>query len=66
MNVIKPVVHPMEAPALTDGPLNGPNMRMKDVQHMPGTHNGLTFRLVQFVFGLIFVHVMTSTNDFRS
>lgn len=66
MNVIRPTVHPVEAPPLTDGPLNGPRMRMKDVQGMPGTHGGLTLRLLQFVFGLISVCVMTSTSDFRS
>ncbi|WCJ34533.1 CASP-like protein 5A1 [Euphorbia peplus] len=66
MNGNRPVVHPVEAPPLTDGPLNGPRMRMKEVEGMPGTHGGLSLRLVQFMFGLVSVCVMSSTSDFRS
>uniref|UniRef100_A0A2C9VG23 Uncharacterized protein n=1 Tax=Manihot esculenta TaxID=3983 RepID=A0A2C9VG23_MANES len=66
MNIIRPTVHPMEALSLTNGPLNGPRMRMKDVQGIRGAHNGLTLHLLRFMFGLIFVCIMTSTNDFRS
>ncbi|XP_065856167.1 CASP-like protein 5A1 [Euphorbia lathyris] len=66
MNGNRPTVHPVEAPPLTEGPLNGPRMRMKEVEGMPGTHGGLSLRLAQFIFGLVSVCVMSSTSDFRS
>ncbi|KAF2289928.1 hypothetical protein GH714_039205 [Hevea brasiliensis] len=64
--LLRPTVHPVEAPPLTDGPLNGPRMRMKNVQGMPGTHGGLTLRLLQFVFGLVSLCVMATTSHFRT
>lgn len=59
-------MHPMEAPLLTDGPLTDPKMRIKNVQSMPGTHSELTLHLLQFVFSLISVFVMTFTTKFCS
>ncbi|KDP29115.1 hypothetical protein JCGZ_16504 [Jatropha curcas] len=66
MNGSRPTVHPVEAPPLTNGNQNGPRMRMKDVQGMPGTPGGLALRVTQFVFGLISLCVMATTSDFRS
>ncbi|EEF42947.1 CASP-like protein 5A1 [Ricinus communis] len=66
MNGSRPTVHPVEAPPLTDALQNGPRMRMKEVQGMPGTHGGLTLRIGQLVFGIASVSVMASTSDFRS
>lgn len=67
MNVSRPSVHPVvEAPPLTNGANNGPRVRMKDVQGMPGTPGGLGLRLCQFVFAVISLCVMATTSDFPS
>ncbi|XVF07902.1 hypothetical protein REPUB_Repub06bG0179200 [Reevesia pubescens] len=66
MNVSRPAVHPVEAPPMTEAGLHGPRVRMKDVQGMPGTKVGLFLRLSQFIFAIISVSVMATTNDFRS
>ncbi|XWS66884.1 hypothetical protein CRYUN_Cryun05aG0239100 [Craigia yunnanensis] len=66
MNVSRPAVHPVEAPPLTGAAVHGPRVRMKDVQGMPGTKGGLFLRLSQFIFAIISVSVMATTNDFRS
>ncbi|XWS59677.1 hypothetical protein CRYUN_Cryun08bG0142300 [Craigia yunnanensis] len=65
MNVSRPAVHPVEAPPLTGAAVHGPRVRMKDVQGMPGTKGGLFLRLSQFIFAIISVSVMATTNDFR-
>ncbi|KAF1002476.1 CASP-like protein 5A1 [Apium graveolens] len=59
-----PAVHPVEIPAVLARP--PPVVRTKDVQGMPGTSLGLVFRLFQFVFALISLSIMASTNDFPS
>lgn len=58
----------MEAPPLTNGGAqnNGPRVRMKDVQGMPGTRGGLVLRLCQLVFAAISLCVMATTSDFPS
>ncbi|XP_021289553.1 CASP-like protein 5A1 [Herrania umbratica] len=66
MNVSRPVVHPVEAPPFTDAAVHHPRVRMKDVQGMPGTKGGLFLRLSQFMFAIISVSVMATTDDFRS
>ncbi|KAG4110036.1 hypothetical protein ERO13_D13G024300v2 [Gossypium hirsutum] len=66
MSVSRPAVHPVEAPPLTEAAVDGPRVRMKDVQGMPGTKGGLFLRLSQFVFAIISVSVMATTSDFRS
>ncbi|XWS55824.1 hypothetical protein CRYUN_Cryun09bG0033300 [Craigia yunnanensis] len=66
MNVSRPAVHPVEAPPLMEVAVRGPRVRMKDVQGMPGTKGGLFLRLSQFIFAIISVSVMATTNDFRS
>lgn len=66
MNASRPAVHPVEAPPLTDAAVHHPRVRMKDVQGMPGTKGGLFLRLSQFMFAIISVSVMATTNDFRS
>ncbi|XP_031265402.1 CASP-like protein 5A1 isoform X2 [Pistacia vera] len=66
MNLSRPAVHPVEAPPLTEAAIqNGPRLRMKDVQGMPGTRGGLILRLCQFVFSFISLCVMASTSDFH-
>ncbi|KAK8359537.1 hypothetical protein V6Z11_A04G102600 [Gossypium hirsutum] len=66
MNVSRPAVHPVEAPPMTEAAVHGPRVRMKDIQGMPGTKGGLFLRLSQFIFSIISVSVMATTNDFRS
>ncbi|XVE96707.1 hypothetical protein REPUB_Repub02eG0246100 [Reevesia pubescens] len=66
MNVSRPAVHPVDAPPMTEAAVHGPRVRMKDVQGMPGTKGGLFLRLSQFIFAIISVSVMATTNDFRS
>ena len=67
MNVSRPSVHPVEAPPLTEGAVhNGPRVRMKDVQGMPGTTGGLALRLLQFIFAAVSLCVMATTSDFPS
>ncbi|KAK3226516.1 hypothetical protein Dsin_006378 [Dipteronia sinensis] len=66
MNASRPSVHPVEAPPLTEGEAhNGPRVRMKDLQGMPGTRGGLILRLCQFVFAAVSLYVMASTSDFH-
>ncbi|XP_044473338.1 CASP-like protein 5A1 isoform X2 [Mangifera indica] len=66
MNLSRPAVHPVEAPPSTEAAAqNGPRLRMKDVQGMPGTRGGLILRLCQFVFSVISLCVMASTSDFH-
>ncbi|KAJ0028190.1 hypothetical protein Pint_35631 [Pistacia integerrima] len=66
MNLSRPAVHPVEAPPLTEAAIqNGPRLRMKDIQGMPGTRGGLILRLCQFVFSFISLCVMASTSDFH-
>ncbi|RRT54539.1 hypothetical protein B296_00032876 [Ensete ventricosum] len=60
----RPAVHPVEAPPLADEAENPLDVRMKDVQGMPGTPGGLALRLVQFAFAVAALGVMTSTSDF--
>ncbi|XP_030542485.2 CASP-like protein 5A2 [Rhodamnia argentea] len=64
----RPSVHPVEAPPVTNGGAqnNGPRVRMKDVQGMPGTRGGLVLRLCQFAFAAISLCVMATTSDFPS
>lgn len=59
-----PAVHPVEIPAVLARP--PAVVRTKDVQGMPGTSLGLAFRVFQFVFALISLSIMASTNDFPS
>ncbi|MBA0866615.1 hypothetical protein Goshw_022878 [Gossypium schwendimanii] len=66
MNVSRPAVHPVESPPMTEAAVHGPRVRMKDIQGMPGTKGGLFLRLSQFIFSIISVSVMVTTNDFRS
>ncbi|KAK4279680.1 hypothetical protein QN277_011419 [Acacia crassicarpa] len=64
MALVRPSVHPIEAPPLTDNAL--PRARMKDVQGMPGTLGGLALRVFQFVFAALALVVMATTSDFPS
>ncbi|GAB4856692.1 hypothetical protein Ancab_014607 [Ancistrocladus abbreviatus] len=67
MNMSRPTVHPVEPPPLTEGAANhGPRVRMKEIQGMPGTPGGLGLRLCQFIFAVISLSVMATTNDFAS
>ncbi|KAH7553578.1 hypothetical protein JRO89_XS12G0029100 [Xanthoceras sorbifolium] len=66
MNASRPAVHPVEAPPLTEGEAhNGPRVRMKNLQGMPGTRGGLILRLCQFFFAVVSLYVMASTSDFH-
>lgn len=67
----RPTVHPVEAPppptagvANNNNNGNGTRARMKDVQGTPGTGGGLGLRIFQFVFAVVSLSVMGSTNDF--
>lgn len=63
----RPVVHPVEAPPMTEAAENHPpRVRMKDVQGMPGTPGGLVLRLLQFAFATVALFVMATTSDFSS
>ncbi|GAB2235751.1 hypothetical protein Droror1_Dr00026192 [Drosera rotundifolia] len=68
MNMSRPAVHPVEAPPFTEGGgnNNGPRVRMKEVQGMPGTPGGLGLRICQFLFALVSLAVMGSTSDFAT
>ncbi|XP_021911881.1 CASP-like protein 5A1 isoform X2 [Carica papaya] len=66
MNISRPSVHPLEAPPATDAAANGPGVRMKDLQGMPGTTGGLILRLFQLLFSVLSISVMATTSDFRS
>nr|XP_043634292.1 CASP-like protein 5A1 [Erigeron canadensis] len=65
----RPAVHPVEPPPMIDGRNDAPpprRVRMKDVQGMPGTPAGLILRVLQFIFAVISLSVMSSTSDFPS
>ncbi|KAL9258920.1 CASP-like protein [Drosera capensis] len=68
MNMSRPAVHPVEAPPFTEGGENnnGPRVRMKEVQGMPGTPGGLGLRIYQFLFAVVSLAVMGSTSDFAT
>ncbi|KAG2729908.1 hypothetical protein I3760_01G270000 [Carya illinoinensis] len=67
MNVIRPAVHPVEAPPVADAANDAmPRGRMKDIQGMPGTPGGLALRFTQFAFALLALFVMATTSDFPS
>ncbi|XP_041023281.1 CASP-like protein 5A2 isoform X2 [Juglans microcarpa x Juglans regia] len=67
MNVIRPAVHPVEAPPVADAANDAmPRGRMKDIQGMPGTPGGLALRFSQFAFALLALCVMATTSDFPS
>lgn len=67
MNVSHPSVHPVEAPPpATEGANVVRRVRMEDIQGMPGTIGGLVLRLCQFVFAVIALCIMATTNDFPS
>lgn len=70
MNVSHASVHPVEVVPTTEGGGdqngNGPRVRMKDIQGMPGTAGGLSLRVSQFVFAAAALAVMASTSDFPS
>nr|XP_017181524.2 CASP-like protein 5A1 [Malus domestica] len=54
MYVSRPLVHPVEAPPTTDvAAQNALRVRMKDVQGMPGTPDGLSMRLCQLCFAAL-------------
>lgn len=76
-NRSRPAVHPLEVEIdgvrEEGGGENGvglqlpdENVRMKDVQGMPGTTVGLVLRVFQFVFAAVSVGVMGATSDFPS
>ncbi|GJZ31731.1 CASP-like protein 5A2 [Tanacetum coccineum] len=76
-NRSRPAVHPLEVEIdgvrEEGGGENGvalqlpdENVRMKDVQGMPGTTVGLVLRVFQFAFAAVSVGVMGATSDFPS
>ncbi|OIV98799.1 hypothetical protein TanjilG_25045 [Lupinus angustifolius] len=64
--MVRPSVHPIEAPPLTDNAAILPRQTLKDVQGMPGTIGGFILRFFQFSFSIASLSVMSSTNDFPS
>ncbi|KAI4346335.1 hypothetical protein L6164_007240 [Bauhinia variegata] len=62
MSMVRPSVHPIEAPPLTDNAL--PRGRMTDTQGMPGTLGGFVLRFIQFAFAAVSLCVMATTSDF--
>ncbi|KAL9677142.1 hypothetical protein QQ045_005369 [Rhodiola kirilowii] len=68
MNTSWPSVHPVTVSALapTEGAIEGPRMRMKDMQGMPATAGGLCLRICQFAFAAMSLSVMAATDDFAS
>lgn len=63
-------MHPVEAPpplsVQNGGGDDGPRVRMKDFQGMPGTLGGLALRLFQSLFAIGALLVMSTTSDFPS
>ncbi|KAG5566711.1 hypothetical protein RHMOL_Rhmol01G0294200 [Rhododendron molle] len=67
MNVSHPSVHPVEAPPpATEAENVVRRVRMEDIQGMPGTIGGLVLRACQFLFAVVALCVMATTNDFPS
>ncbi|XP_061375026.1 CASP-like protein 5A1 [Gastrolobium bilobum] len=64
MSMVRPSVHPIEAPPLTDHAM--PRHTLKDIQGMPGTLGGFILRFLQFSFALVSLSVMQSASDFSS
>ncbi|KAJ0777862.1 hypothetical protein HanOQP8_Chr02g0076291 [Helianthus annuus] len=62
-------LHPVEAAPLP--PADGravvpPRVRMKVIQGMPGTIDGLSLQFYQFAYAVVSFAVMASTSDFPS